>query len=115
MRLAVALLLLASCQGSKPDRPPLRFSPSNFPDARVGQPYTVDIRAHGQQTPVCGAQVGAGALPRGLVLEKTQDGARISGTPEEEGDFAFTLVLSCFGTQTTGQMGEMRGQIRVAK
>ena len=35
-----------------------------------------------------------------------EDGAKVSGVPEETGTFTFTVFFSCFGTMVSGQTGE---------
>ena len=98
-------LLVAGCNDG--DRPALGFEPAQLPVAHVGQPYDVVIRVTHNRTPVDSAALGGGALPAGLVLEKAPNGvgAHIVGRPTAAGTSSFTLRVTCFGTNVTGQSG----------
>jgi hypothetical protein len=41
-----------------------------------------------------------------LVFVDGEDGAKISGVPEETGTFTFTVGVSCFSTMVVGQTAE---------
>jgi hypothetical protein len=99
------MLLVAGCHDG--DRPALGFEPLQLPAAQVGQPYDVVIRVTHNRTPVDSAVVDGGALPPGVVLEKAPGGvgARLVGRPTRAGTASFTVHVSCFGTNVTGQSG----------
>ena len=106
--LLVLVVVLACGPGGK--RPPLAFSPSELPDARVGQAYEVTISVSDNETPVFSMSADSEGLPPGLTLQYTEyeDKARIEGVPEEAGEFEFTVSASCLGTMKNGQTGEHR-------
>lgn len=62
-------------------------STSTVPKGRVGAPYDTTIRATGG-TPPYSFDLGGGALPMGLGINNE---GGITGTPEESGDFVFTV------------------------
>jgi len=99
------MLLVAGCHDG--GQPALGFVPAQLPEAHVGQPYDVVIRVTHNRTPVDSAVVDGGALPAGLTLEKAPDGvgARIVGRPASAGTASFTVHVTCFGTNVTGQSG----------
>lgn len=106
--------LLTGCPG--PDkRPPLVFSPTALPDARVGVPYSAEIRTVNNETPVIGYRLASGNLPPGLELQDTRNGARIVGTPKQAGRYAFSIAASCHGTQVSGQCGRASYDLRVVE
>ncbi len=88
------LLLLASCSCSDDDGPDLvetlEIVPTSLPDGRVGVPYAAVLQARGGRAPYV-LRGGGGLLPPGLSLH--EDG-RLDGTPTEEGDFGFDVVVS---------------------
>jgi len=106
---AIVLLFVAmmAC-GPTTERPPLVISPSELPDARVGQSYEVTITVSGDQTPVYTIAVDSAELPPGLALhyEEGANTATIEGVPEEAGTFEFTVKATCLGTMVNGQTGE---------
>jgi len=105
---AAGVLVVSGCG---PDsRPALGFVPAQLPAAQVGQPYDVLIRVTHTRTPVDSAALGGGALPAGLTLEKAPGGvgARIVGKPTVAGTASFTVSVTCFGTNVTGQSGSQR-------
>ena len=88
-------------------RPVLAFQPDILPDARVGTLYKVDILITGNVTPVDNYSISDGALPPGLALVMDeQHSLRIIGTPAAAGTFQFTMRVSCYGTNVSGQTGE---------
>ena len=91
-------------------RPPLAFSPLEFPEARLGHPYEVTITISGNETPVFLISVDSAELPPGLILhyEKNDSTARIEGVPEKAGEFEFVVSAECYGTNVSGQTGEQR-------
>jgi hypothetical protein len=94
-----------------PTRPPghrLTFSPTELPEAEVGQSYQVTIVISDNHTPVGDVFLESGTLPPGLTLTflESTDTAEISGTPEEAGTFEFVIGAWCFGTNVSGDTGE---------
>lgn len=94
---------------------PLVFEPATLPNAQVGADYVVEISVSDNVTPLNSVDISDGALPAGLelVFIDGEDGAKISGTPQEAGTFTFTVFVSCMGTMVSGQTGEMEYQIVV--
>jgi hypothetical protein len=93
-----------------PTRPPgheLIFSPTDLPEAEVGQPYQVTIAISENYTPVGDVFIESGALPSGLTLTflENTDTAEITGTPEEAGTFEFVIGAWCMGTNVSGDTG----------
>jgi len=87
---------------------PLKIDPESLPNAQKGVEYEVEIRVSDNVTPVSNVSISSGALPAGLelVFVDGEDGAKISGVPEETGTFTFTVNVSCFGTMVSGQSAE---------
>jgi subtilisin family serine protease/ABC-type amino acid transport substrate-binding protein len=76
---------------------PLTITTTALPDATVTQGYSTTLEASGGRTPYAWS-LTAGSLPSGLALNP--DGS-ISGTPTEQGTFAFTArVTDNVGTTT---------------
>ncbi|MBN1429993.1 MAG: hypothetical protein JXB07_16610 [Anaerolineae bacterium] len=94
---------------------PLVFSPSELPDAHIGQPYQTTITVSNNRTPVFKIGVLEEELPPGLsLIYEGEDGiAEIEGTPEDVGEFEFTIYAACYGTNVNGQTGEHRYQLLV--
>jgi len=90
-----------------PTAGPLTFEHEVLPAAQKGEAYEVEIRVLQNVTPVGDFFVSAGNLPAGLELTflEGEDAAVISGIPQENGSFNFTLTVWCFGTQVSGQEG----------
>jgi hypothetical protein len=88
----------------------LAFSPTELPEAQVGQPYEVTIAISGNHTPVFLISVDSEELPPGLTLryEENASTAQIEGVPEKAGSFEFTVRALCYGTNVSGQTGERR-------
>jgi hypothetical protein len=98
-----------SCFLFTPRRGPLKFEPAEMPAAQLGVPYGVRVTISDNVTPAGQFSISAGALPRGLALEKLQgeeNAAHIFGTPEEAGTFTFRIFVWCYGTNVSGQTGE---------
>ena len=89
---------------------PLTFAPDILPTARAGEMYEARIRITENVTPVGEFSVSNGSLPSGLELEfmDGEDVAFIRGIPEEPGSSSFTVSVWCFGTQVSGQTGDMQ-------
>jgi hypothetical protein len=107
--LAVCLMLpVAACLWIPEVRPALTFSPEELPDGQAGLPYDVEIIVAMNATPVGAFGISEGSLPAGLSLEKMDTGnsARISGTPQQTGTYAFTVSVWCYGTNVSGQSGD---------
>lgn len=93
----------------EPVTTPLQFEPESLPKGQAGAKYEADIRIRDNVTPVSSIFLSDGTLPAGLKFEFTagEDGATISGVPEETGRFTITVFVSCFGTMVGGQTGQM--------
>jgi hypothetical protein len=87
---------------------PLKIEPDSLPKAQIGLEYEVEIRVSDNVTPVNSVFISSGTLPAGLelIFVDREDGAKISGTPEETGTFTFTVFVSCKGTMVAGQIAE---------
>jgi hypothetical protein len=101
----------------EPITTPLKIEPDSLPNAQTGVEYEVEIRVSDNVTPVSSVFISSGTLPAGLelVFVDGEDGAKISGVPEETGTFTFTVFVSCFGTMVSGQTLEKDFQIVVEK
>ena len=111
--LTVGLLARCCCGLPIPDPRPepeydLTISPTELPEAEVGQPYQAEIVVSDNDTPVGDMFIESGTLPPGLTLifPTAIDTAEISGTPEEAGTFEFVVGAWCFGTNVNGDSGE---------
>jgi hypothetical protein len=105
----LTLLFTLSCFLPINLRGPLKFNPEKLPEAQAGIPYEVKITITQNATPAGQFSVSEGNLPKGLALETLQgeNTARISGIPEEAGTFIFRIHVWCYGTNVSGQTGEM--------
>lgn len=94
---------------------PLQIEPAALPTARTGGEYEVELRIRDNVTPVDSVFVSSGDLPAGLelVFVDGEDGAKISGVPEQAGTFTFTVFVACKGTMVGGQTLEKEFQIIV--
>ncbi len=92
----------------EPVTTPLMIEPESLPNAQTGVAYEVEILVSDNVTPVSSVIISNGTLPPGLelVFMDGEDGATISGTPEESGTYTFTVFISCFGTMVGGQTGD---------
>jgi len=88
---------------------PHKFSPDSLPAAQVGTPYEARIQISLNNTPVGDFFISEGSLPEGMKFTflDGEDAATITGAPTESGEFKFTVTVWCFGTQVSGQTGEM--------
>jgi hypothetical protein len=86
-----------------------------LPEAEAGVPYEATISISQNRTPVGGISLSEGTLPPGLELVYTQaeNTGIITGTPTQDGTFAFTISVWCFGTQESGQTGDKQYTIVV--
>jgi len=93
----------------------LKIEPDSLPNAQTGVEYEVEIRISDNVTPLNSVFISSGTLPAGLelVFVDGEDGAKISGVPEETGTFTFTVFVSCKGTMVSGQTLEKDFQIVV--
>ncbi len=105
---ALVLFLTVACMLFYPSRGPLKFEPADLPPAQVGVPYDAIITISDNDTPAGAFSLDAGALPKGLALEKFKDqqnAAHIFGVPEQAGTFNFRIFVWCYGTNISGQTG----------
>jgi len=98
---------------------PLTLSPTTFPNAIVGQPYQITITAYsfnGQPASVKNIDILKGTLAPGLNIQfdKTAQDAVISGTPQEEGIFSFTILATGYFTNFAGPEGQQDYEILVS-
>jgi hypothetical protein len=107
--LSFAVLFALSCFLITTPRGPLEFDPVSLPVAQAGMKYDSKIRISGNATPAGQFSVSEGALPPGLTLEKVEgeDAVRLFGIPEQPGTFKFKVFVWCYGTNVSGQQGEM--------
>ncbi len=93
----------------------LKIKPDSLPNAQADMVYEIEIRVSDNVTPVNNISISSGALPTGLelIFVDGEDGAKISGTPEQTGTFTFTVSISCFSTMVVGQSLEKDFQIVV--
>ncbi len=100
----------------EPERGPLKFDPSELPNAKVGVPYEVQIKVSENVTPVGDFMVDPETLPPGLelvIVKEVHDTAKITGTPKEAGTYTFHIDVWCYGTMVNGQMGSQKYTIIV--
>ncbi len=92
---------------SPSSRSELVFTPSEIPDGRVGEPYSVRISVSDNVTPVFDMWMDGDSLPTGLTFTygENSDTAEIAGIPEVPGTFTFEVGAACFGTNVSGQTG----------
>jgi len=72
-------------------RQPLKIISQEIDEGRMGKYYSSSLNATGGIEPYTW-QIGSGSLPAGLTLNESA--GIISGTPDEYGDFDFTIVVS---------------------
>lgn len=98
-----------------PTSGPLIFAPDSLPAARVGVMYEAKISILGNVTPVDSFSLSAGTLPSGLELVplEGEDAALIRGIPASVETLTFTVSVTCFGTQVSGQSGNKEYDLRV--
>lgn len=92
----------------EPVTTPLKIEPATLPNAQTGVAYEVEIRVSDNVTPLSSVFISSGTLPAGLelVFVDGEDGAKLSGAPEETGTYTFTVFFACFGTMVSGQTAE---------
>lgn len=92
----------------EPVTTPLKIEPESLPKGQAGAAYEVEIRISDNVTPINSVSISEGTLPAGLelVFVDGDEGAAISGVPEETGTFTFTVFITCFGTMVSGQTGQ---------
>ena len=97
----------------EPITTPLLITPESLPEAQVGVLYDVKLQITDNVTPVSDMVIQEGELPAGLelVFLNGEDAAQITGIPEEEGVFEFTVLIWCYGTQVSGQTLEKKYQL----
>ena len=66
---------------------------TTLPDARIGQPYSANIRAQAGLAPYSW-RITAGSLPDGITMQQTATGITLSGTPTTASAATFTLEVS---------------------
>jgi hypothetical protein len=103
------LLFTISCFLFTASRGPLKFDPASLPEAQHGVPYDARITISGNATPVGEFSLSEGSLPPGLTLGKVEgeNAARLFGIPAQSGAFKFKVYVWCYGTNVSGQVGEM--------
>lgn len=74
----------------------IAIAPATLPDGQTGSPYSQTLTATACALAPLSWQVFSGALPDGLTLDETT--GLISGTPEVDGTFNFTILMQ---TQAT--------------
>ena len=96
---------------------PLKIEPDTLPNAQTGVEYEVEILISDNVTPLNSVFISDGILPAGLelIFVEGENGAKISGTPQEAGTFTFKIFVSCKGTMVSGQTLEKEYQIVVEK
>jgi len=111
----VILAVLVIATGCNTGSHALVFTPTELSPAVAGRQYSASVTISGNDTPVGGVSVSAGALPDGLQVSLEtggQGGATnafvIGGTPTRAGTYDFTLMVWCLGTNVSGQTGEQR-------
>jgi hypothetical protein len=104
-----------ACFPDTSPRPALKFDPEELPAGQLNIPYEVQVQVSQNVTPVFTMSISEGALPAGLTLEyvENDDFARITGSPHETGTFKFTISAMCYGTNVSGQAGQMEYTIVV--
>jgi hypothetical protein len=87
----------------------LVFSPDELPEGQVGEDYSAVITLSGQRTPAFDMGAPEWDLPEGLTgtFDEAEQTYTIEGTPLEAGTFELTVSAVCYGTQVSGQTGEM--------
>jgi hypothetical protein len=113
--LSLLTLLIAALACRTLASPDLTFSPETLPEAVVGQPYQVEILVSDNNTPVGDMYIQDGALPPGLALEfiEHEDHAELTGIPEAAGVYTFTVGAWCYGTNVSGDRGEIAYELAV--
>jgi hypothetical protein len=113
--LLISLALTLACFWGSSPRPALKFEPKDLSTGQLDTPYEVQIQVSENVTPVFNMFISEGTLPEGLTLEYVENDnfARIKGTPNETGTFKFTISAMCYGTNVSGQVGQIEYTIVV--
>jgi hypothetical protein len=93
----------------------LQFSPDTLPDGQVGQAYKVVISLSNQRTPAFNIGAGTDRLPPGLkgTFDQEKQTYTLDGTPTQAGTFSLTVSALCYGTNVSGQSGEIEYRLVV--
>ena len=105
-----------SCVLFFPSGGDIKFDPDTLPNAQVNTRYEAEIHVTENRTPVGDFAISDGDLPAGLELQKVEgveDTARITGVPVKSGTSTFKISVWCYGTNVSGQTGEMEYSIVV--
>jgi len=113
--MSISLVLTLACLFGTTPRSELKFEPEDLPAGQLNVPYEIQVQVSQNRTPVFNMFISEGALPEGLALEyiENDDFARIVGTPGETGTFKFKISARCYGTNVSGQVGEVEYTIVV--
>lgn len=116
--LLVSLILLNTCLCCLPTctvRSPLRFSPEQLPNGRVGEVYRVEIQPTNAQTPVFSFWIPPEDLPEGLTFtwDYGMPAGILEGIPEEAGTFTLNVSAMCQGTNISGQTGNITYTLKI--
>jgi len=111
--LPLCMLLFSSVQA----QPLLEFYPDSLHQAKVGEFYEARIYVLNNHTPIdyFVATTQNDSFPREVVWEfndSTNYGI-IKGIPQKPGEFEFTVKVSCFGTQVSGQTGSQKYKLKI--
>ncbi|MBS3742204.1 MAG: hypothetical protein KGY74_08800 [Candidatus Cloacimonetes bacterium] len=98
-------------------QPLLKFFPDTLHQAKVGEYYEARIYLLNNDTPIDYfiATAKNDSFPREMVWEfndSTNYGI-IKGIPQKPGEYEFTVKVSCFGTQVSGQTGSKKYKLKI--
>lgn len=102
------LMYKAALVSSCAMRPAIKIQPKDLLAGNKNRYYLAKIKAINASTPIASVNISSGRLAKGLhiVHKKDNHHFHIEGIPQEEGEFAFTLAVSAYGTQCVGQSGK---------
>ena len=111
------LLLFIFFYSSVQAQPLLKFFPDSLHRAKVGEFYEARIYLLNNHTPIdyFVATTKNDSFPKELVWEfndSTNYGI-IKGIPQKTGEYEFTVKVSCFGTQVSGQTGSKEYKLSI--